>query len=293
MLFSCGTSDEPPAQVDVITEQVTFDGDSLLPASIETYKLVLEGEKKVVAGDDLPAYLGDSTSAFLTYSVVGLATAKYSVNERPVEVEIAQFDTPENAYGYYALSRPHGIDRRDIGTESYVLGNNMYCVSDRYVVTLTAASDSTKALSAVSLLAQEIASGIRKTPRPQFFVLYPMRYQIVPSNQYFPSDYRGIEGIDSVYTISYLINGDTAVFFMTVDAAGDQYLKLRKAAEALGPITAAPDTIPYYQATGFAFEHPEHGTIVAGLVRSKLAGVIGYVPENYELLVSRWILGLR
>ena len=292
MLLSCG-NDQPPPQADSDTDTITFDGDHLLPASIEAYKLVLESETNIVADDDLASYFGDSSSAYLTYGVVGLATANYTMGQEPMDVVLAQFDSRENAYGFYALARPDGIERGDIGTESYVFDSCMYYVSDHYVVSLSAANNSPKAMISISILAQEIASGIKKTQRPRFFALYPLLHMIVPSTKYYPSDYLGIEGLDSVYTTSYLLDGDTAVFFMTIDASGDRYLSLRQLAESMGSITTALDAIPYYDASGFAFDHPEHGTIVAGLVRSKLAGVLGYVPESHERLVSLWIKGLR
>ena len=142
------------------------------------------------------------------------------------------------------------------------------------------------------MLAHEINSRISQCLMPQFFLLFPSNHRVLPSHKYYTNQYLGVDGIDSVYTISYRMEGDSAVFFLTVDLAGLKYIRLKEYARSLGEITPAADTFPFYERSGFIFDHPDHGQILAGLVRGKLVGILPYRQESYELLGSLWVTGL-
>jgi len=93
--------------------------------------------------------------------------------------------------------------------------------------------------------------------------------------------------------VKYDLDGDTAVFFMAEDLDGHHYLTLHAYAESLGTVAAAPDSIPYYENYSFVFDHPQYGQIVAGLVRAKLVGVVGFKEKSHLHLAGLWVQGLQ
>ena len=266
----------------------------LLPPAIEAYQVAPEGWQRIVFSDSLGEYVGAQAAAeYQLYNFEGLVAAKYSVQGIPLTVEVVQFASMDDAYGFYSRLRPDGVRLAGVGAESYRDGNSLYFMADLYAVTISAEAGDEKSMQAQSLLAHEITSGVRHTRLPGFFTLYPSRWKVEPSNHYYPSDYLGIPGLNEVYAVNYDLDGDTAVFFMTEDLAGQAYLLLRQYAETIGSVASAPDSIPYVAGYSFMFDHPQKGRIVAGLIRSKLVGVVGFNEQSHLHLTSLWVRGLQ
>jgi hypothetical protein len=95
-----------------------------------------------------------------------------------------------------------------------------------------------------------------------------------------------------VYTSLYELDGDTAMLFLTMDPSGEQYLALRRWAEDNGEMVDIPDGFTFPEHS-LAFEHPQQGLVVAGLVNQKLVGIINYRSRSYQQLVTGWIKGLQ
>ena len=68
---------------------------------------------------------------------------------------------------------------------------------------------------------------------------------------------------------------------------------LQNYAAGQGEYSSAPDSIQYYEGYSLQFEHPEYGTIVAGLVRSKVAGVLYFKESSHVHLAHLWVRGLQ
>jgi hypothetical protein len=77
-----------------------------------------------------------------------------------------------------------------------------------------------------------------------------------------------------------------------MDPGGTQYTKLSRYASNIGTIVDVPDGF-HFPELSVALEHPRHGLIVAGLVRKKLVGIIGYNPKTFEKLATGWVDGLQ
>ncbi|MFH1687385.1 MAG: DUF6599 family protein [bacterium] len=267
---------------------------SLLPPNIDAYQIIRSSEQREIDVAHLTEYVGvEAAAEYKLYSFEGLVAAGYTVRGTPLTVEVAQFASMDDAYGYYSRLRPDGVRVAGVGAESYRDGNSLYFVADRYAVTVSSETDDNESLQAQSLLAQEIASGAGHMRIPGFFSLYPSRWKVESSNHYYPRNYLGIPGLDRVYTVNYDLDGDTAVFFMTEDLAGEQFLKLRAYAETTGSLAPPPDSIPYYQGYAFMFDSPYQGRIVAGLMRAKLVGVVGFNEQSHLHLASLWVRGLQ
>ena len=162
------------------------------------------------------------------------------------------------------------------------------------MITLSVAEGVDTALTSRLLLGQEINNRVSgPAAAPPFFILFPFKDKIVPSTKYYPNRFFDVDGLDEVYTTSYFTGGDTAIFFLTMDEHGEKFLKLREYAESIGKVSPAPETFVFDNGYAVSFKHPTHGMIVAGLVRSKLVGIIGYDSTKNDRLASRWVQGLR
>ena len=298
LVASCGeeeaeTPKPPPAEEQVVAPaEPVIHVDTLMPPTIESYDLVLTDAVTTVPASGIESYVGETAHDYMAYGAVALASATYMVKQTPVYAEIVQFLTPVDAYGFYARLRPDGIQSLTLGTEGYAQGASLYFTAGEYAVTVSVKGDTKKQHEARSLLAHEINSRISQCLMPQFFLLFPSHHRDLPSMKYYTSRYLGVASVDSVYTISYLMEGDSAVFFLTVDLTGTKYIRLKEYARSLGEITPAPESFPFYEHSGFIFDHPDHGRIVAGVVRGKLVGIVPYRHESYELLGSLWVTGL-
>lgn len=271
----------------------SFDAERLLPPASETYALAPVGSYKIYRGDSLKAYVGQALAAeYELYGCLGMVASTYEVKKVPVSVEIAQFNSIEGAYGFYARLRPDGALSLDVGAESFRIGNTLYFTAGAYAVTLSVENDSLPSISAQSLVAQEISTGMGKLTIPQWFMLYPSADKLIPSNKYYPRDYLGVDSLDTVFTTTYVIGKDTAVFFLTVDLSGGKYLALHEFGAGFGKVADAPSSFLYYHGYSLAFRHPTYGRIVAGLVRGKLVGIVGY-SDTFERLGSLWVQGLQ
>lgn len=296
--LSCGKKEKevvPPTQdaAKAVTE-LPFYADTLLPGSIETYDIELVDSINTILSDDADSSLGQKARRYLSYNFVGLATARYEVRGVPVSVQIAQFASLEDAYGFYASLRPDGIGRGGLGTESFSLDATTHFTKGEFVVTLSVGEEDDTLFVAQSLLGQEISSRISgAATAPQFFMLFPFADKIAFSNKYYSRDFLDVGGLDKVYTTSYLTGGDTAVLFLIMDESGMKFLKLQEYAESTGKVSPASTTFAFDDGYSVSFKHPTQGMIVAGLVRSKLVGIIGYDPDKNDRLATTWVQGLK
>jgi hypothetical protein len=83
------------------------------------------------------------------------------------------------------------------------------------------------------------------------------------------------------------------VFFLSEDLSGEKFLLLQTYASAKDSVRPAPDVIPFEGDHAFVFDHPDRGPIVAGLVRGKLVGVVGFRGETFLTLTALWVKGLQ
>lgn len=295
--LSCSKKQEetsPPAQeTETAVAERPFYAADLLPGDMDTLEIKLLSPVKKIMRADADSSLGERAEKYLAHNLVGMASTEYEVSGVTVSAEIAQFASLEDAYGFYANLRPVGTGVGGLGLESFALGHVIYFTRGEFVVTLSIDQEDSAHVAAQSLLGQEINGRIPAPPTPpQFFVLFPFADRIALSNRYYSRAFLGVAGLDKVYTTAYLTGGDTAVLFLTVDETGEKFLKLRGYAETIGEVSSAPSSFSFEEYS-LAFSDPDRGRVVAGLVRSKLVGIIGYDSTKNDRLASRWVQGLR
>ncbi len=241
--------------------------------------------------------LTDSTltnaDQYLNSLVIGLIRATYDNNGKVFYVEIAQFASGNDAYGFYSQNRPAGVPFDTIGTESYYWNDTLRFTKSNYVVTSTTQADSNRYWSSM-VLAKLIDQNVKsQTVQPLFFKLFPYRGQVVPSQKYYSLNFLGIEGLDEVYTIDYAVDEDTLTLFLTVDTSGGKFIELSDWGSDFGDVTKAPEQFEFPDQFSLSFEHPQYGQIVAGMANRKLAGVLSYNRATGLELGSRWVIGLK
>ena len=293
--ISCGKKEEktPPATETEAVENLPFYADNLLPDNIDTLNIERLGDVIEITYKAADSTSGPELDLDQPHNLVGRATTSYDINGIEITAKIDQFASVPDAYGFYSGLRPFGNGNNNLGTESFEDKNTTCFTRGELVITLTSKLSDSLRSEARILLGQEINSRISELPQaPRFFVLFPSGKMIFFTRAYYTRDYLEIPSLDQVFTNSYDIEGDTVLLFLTMDESGDKFLTLLQAVQTMGEVSDGPETIPFEEYS-LSFQHPEHGHIVAGLVRSKLAGVIGYDSPQIENFFAMWIKGLK
>ena len=297
LVWFFGKKDAPTVDRKKVLEErlakIPFTAESLLP---DDSTIAADGSRinfsKLIRTDISDSTLTNAVQ-YLNTLVIGLIRVTYENNGKNTFVEIAQFATANDAYGFYSQVRPVGVPFDNIGTESYYSNDTLRFTKSSFVVTVTSQEDSSR-YSRIKALATYVDQNIKaQTVQPMFFKLFPYRGQVVPSQKYYSLNFLGVEGLDEVYTIDFAVDEDTLTLFLTSDTAGTKFVELSDWGREFSEVTGAPVQFEYPDNFSLTFEHPQYGQIVAGMANRKLAGVIGYKRATGLELGSRWIQGLK
>ena len=282
------------SQLETKLAAIPFSADIVLPRNIPEKNITVASETTRITRKEASAALGDKAAEYLNSLMIGTVRVMYKVDRDTIRAEIAQFASTDDAYGFYSRQRPDGITLDGIGSESFFYKNKYKFTKGEYAVSLSLKRKSKDARKSFRKLAGEIADQISNSPRAQqFFILFPYGGQVVPSRKYYSRDFMGVDGLDSVYTISYVSDSDTLILFLTMDTSGAKFVNFSKWGESSGKTTSVTPEFVFPSGHSIAFEHPDKGQIVAGIVRKKIAGVIGYKRGSGSQLCSSWVKGLR
>ncbi len=273
------------------TSSIVFVADSLLPESTSTTRRT--ADPRIILGAEASESLDSSADLYRDYQLVGLVTTRYEVKGATVFVEIAQCATGTDAYGLYALTRPHGIDTYHLGVEGYLLGNSLYFTQEQYVVTLSTFDETENGPDAMRLLAVTISARIGTAGAiPDQFGLFPDENRVLPSARYYRTGFPDIPGLEQVFTVSYLFGSDTLLLFLAEDKGGTKFLGVREYAGRTASRTSPATDFAFDDNYGLTFSDEKHGVVLAGLKNLILVGAIGYDASRNEALVRRWIDGM-
>ncbi len=264
-----------------------------LPEQIDLIGAARVDEPRTILPDSAAASLGESANLYRYYHFVGMAATKYAMANDTIELELAQFETDVDAFGFTASLRPNGAESQGVGAASFIVGKTFYSSVGDFVLTASALTSSDSSLERTARLAREIGGMIVAKPVPAWFMFFPSRDQVMASARYYTYDYLGVYGLNEVYTIDYIAGQDTATFFLVPDTSGQKFLRLQILAESTGRVISSPKRMSYDPNLGIAFEHPDMGIIVFGVKQKKILGVIGYDPRQIESLAKGWIDGFK
>ncbi|NOY88489.1 MAG: hypothetical protein GXO93_03740 [FCB group bacterium] len=288
-----------PTQPPYILENLQsfpFYADSLIFGDIDSLKIKRIDTVTVIRPDQAKAKLGEKAEHYLTYQMIGMVKTKYKIGSDIVDVKVIQFADKSDAYGFYAGLRPDGVVTRKLGAESFNGGDTTYITQGAYVVLLFPEKENKKNDEEINIIWKQMAQKIYANHMlPSYFMLFPYRGRIMPSAKYFPYHFLKIPNFREVYTTDYLNkkNGDTLTLLLTMDKKGIKFISLRQYAQSLGTVIPTPRAFSFAKDSSIAFKYPEKGIIVAGVVRKKLIGIIGYNANTDEMLIENWIQGLQ
>jgi len=302
LLLSCGGDTEQTADIKIgellpvkpdLDHLATFPfrADSLMPELTDrnvtiTHPPTVAMANEMTAGTEAPDYT--------TYDVIGTATAVYAVGDAPFTIEIGQFAGPEDAYGWYSIHRPNGTETEKIGGESFRAGSVRYTYQGDFTITVDGGEATPEANRVVDSLTQVVVDGIEApSEMPMYHVLFPGRDRAKSSARYYGYGFAGIPGLNDVYTVDFVAGRDTSTFFLSPDSSGIKYLTLLEATAWDDLTRDPPKGFMFDAGFGMRGTHPELGAVVAGLVRQKLVGVIGYDPDRNHLKLQNWVRGLQ
>jgi len=234
-----------------------------------------------------------NSERYLNSLIVGLIRTNYNLSNENIYIEIGQFVSANDAYGFHSQNRPSGVAFDTVGTESYYFNDTLHFTKSNYVV-MTSSSAADDKYAAAKKVARLIESKIaERSMPPMFFRLFPYRDQLVPSQRYYSLEFLGVEGLDEVYSVDFVVDEDTLTLFLTADTAGSKFAELSDYGNDFSKIVAAPEEFEYLEGYCLSFQYPDYGQIVAFQVNRKLAGVVGYNRATGIELCTKWIKGLQ
>ncbi len=296
VLCSCSTKKEyTKTAVTPEFPSEVFIADLQIPVIEHLQNITIIDSVKIIMAEKAAEFIGSSADLYRGHNFVGLVALKYEISKIPVSVEIAQFATNEDAYGFYSLLRPNTGQFNRLGGESYTAGNSTYFYIANFAVSLSVEGETDDSFEIVKPLADAIVKKTETQPTlPPYFLMFPFKNKISPSNRYYPYNYLGIIDLNGVFTSDYIIDGDTVTLFYAMDESGAKFYAIKEFAEATDDeIIDNPKGFQFESNISFAFGHPDHGVIVSGLTHNKIAGVINYNPKKVGRFVTGWIKGLQ
>jgi hypothetical protein len=270
--------------------EMAFYADTLLPEKAGTFTLKSKVAKRTP--EQLREFVGELGAATLeSYNLVGLVAALYGREPGGLSIEIAQFDNHVDAYGYYALTRPDGVDTVSLGLEGYVSGSSFYFTQADYAVTVSVLGGSKEVLSTVLPVAVTISAKISSNPPlPEQFSYFPDTGLIVPSFKYYARDYLDIPPLTQVFTADYAIGrGNPFTLFLSEDPSGTKFLEMTQRTGYNVENAPPPPGFAFDEGYAILFHDEQRGTIVSGLRGGWLLGIVGYDPELHRAFFSEWV----
>lgn len=285
LVFGCGKKEaEKPKSYEM-----AFNADSVLLDKMGAFTVKSKVVKRTP--EELKAFVGQlGAETFESYNLVGLVAALYDGEPSDLSVEVAQFDNPLDAYGYYSLTRPDGVDTLSLGLEGYISGSTFYFVQAQYAITMSVLGEPEEVSSVVLPAAITISAKIQKNPTlPGQFSLFPDSGLVVPSFKYIAENYLDIEPLSEVFTADYTLRDSPFTLFLSKDSTGEKFLAMTQRTGTNVENAPAPSGFPFDEGYAILFHDEQRGTIVSGLKGGWLLGIVGSNPELHEAYFTEWL----
>ena len=285
LVFGCGKKEVRTPK----PYEMAFSADTLLLDKMGGFTVKSKVVKRTP--DELKEFVGQlGAETFESYNLVGLVAALYDGEPNDLSIEIAQFDNPLDAYGYYALTRPDGVDTVSLGLEGYISGSTFYFVQAQYAITMSVLGEVTEVSSVVLPAAVTISAGIQSNPpMPAQFSLFPDSGLIVPSFKYYAANYLDVEPLTRVFTADYVLSDSPFTLFLSKDSAGAKFLAMTQRTGTNVENAPPPPGFPFDEGYAILFHDEQLGTIVSGLKGGWLLGIVGYNPELHQAYFTEWL----
>jgi hypothetical protein len=282
LLIGCG-GEQPTEQIGVA---------AYLPNQIENPDVPRTGEIEVFRGDSLYHYINGGAEIYHTYGFEEVAHAYYQADDYEISVDLYEFEEPAGAYGLYSTLRPPDPEVFPVGVEGFASSHTRDFVKGRYMARVSAYEANDKTSTAMDSLAATLAETVPGSEEmPSTFRYFPDTARIPNTEKIHSVAYLSFGFLNDVYTVDYVVDGDTATLFLTVDTTG------QKMDGWQGNIPGDPIEVPGLDELGYdglplGIEHDYYDTIVGGTKSGWMAGAVSYDP-SHRVILSRLLEALR
>lgn len=264
----------------------------LLPKTFENLVLERSGPVSVYKGESLSEHINGAAGLFHQFDFVDMATAVYTEFRVKVNAEIYRFATPSDAFGYFSTIRPANPYRIPIGVDAFTSNFDLHFLKGPYYIKLVIFTDEKPHRRGMRLLAvklNEIVPG--DTTLPPEFDLFPKQSRVEREAYYYTDNFLELEFMSEVYSQNYDKGGNNRpTLFLTDDPTGDKYRQLRQLFSGSDHQTLS-QPLPFDTGRVICFDSGEYGWILAGLIKGKLVGLVGY-EKKLEPFIDEWLSAL-
>lgn len=205
-------------------QQDIYQARNFLPEKIAEFNSERISDIRVYRSDSLWDYINGGAELYHDYNFIEVATADYKAGAVEIVVDIYRFDSSLNAYGLYTNYRPPTPDTIRLGVEGYKAPGSVNFVKGTYLVRLTGYDESASTSAALTATARAIEKMIPGTTEyPELFRRFYFVDKIKYTDQYLAGSFLGRKFLTAFYTQDFLIENDTATFFLSEDATGEKF----------------------------------------------------------------------
>ena len=192
---------------------------------------------KIYPADSLWNYIDGAADEYLSYRVVRVATVEYYRRNLTYSIDIYEFAEPLGAFGIYAKRRLPDDNFINLGTEALLGNGYLYCLKDRFFVTINSYGDELPDLESLRVFGTALDSLIPgKTDFPEQTFMFPQKRLVPHSEKFWPSGLEQFAAPESCFTADYKKGNDTCTLFYSSGRTQTEYETLLKVIQGKGRI---------------------------------------------------------
>jgi hypothetical protein len=265
---------------------------ALLPESIGDTGWLRVSEVSRFVGDSLFEYINGAAEMYHKYDFVDLQASEYHKGESVITADLYRFPNVDRAFGMYTTLRPDEPDTVSLGAEGFAFGANLVFVKGPYMANVYTYEDSKEMIAAVRMTASMIEAGLPGSRnKPEMFSLFPVDGRVEFSEKVYAESFLGQGFLSDVYTVNYSRAGSDFTLFISGDPGSSKLEEWRQAIQEEPDPDTGYQHLPYDGSRYLHAVDSYHGEIIAGPQAGRLVGMVGYSPQDLEVLVA-WLHSL-
>jgi len=279
-------AETPPAEIPLAVIPRT----EILPASIGSSGWVRRPDVVLFTGDSLFEYINGAAEMYHKYDFIDLHAAEYERGEATVTADVYRFSSANMAFGMYSTLRPEKPDTVMLGIEGFAFDTNWIYVKGAYLVNVYT-YDSVE-MGEVRVIAAAIEAGLRgTTAKPKVFDVFPEADRVPYSEKIYAEAFLSQDVLSDVYALDYMRYDRRLTLFILEDLDAAKLEAWRAGVEEEHDPDMGYQHLPYDGSRYLHTSDSYRGEIMAGPIGGKLVGMVGYHPEDMQILIE-WLHAL-
>ena len=273
-------AEHPPDEIPILRVEN-------LPESIGSTGWLRKPDVDVFAGESLFEYIDGAAEMYHKYGFMDLHAAEYDKGNAVVTVDIYRFRSEDMAFGMYTTLRPEEPDTVMMGIEGFAFDTNWLYVKGPYLVNVYT-YDSVE-MGEVRKVAAAIEAGLSgTTTRPGAFDAFPESDRVPYSEKIYAGAFLSQEVLTDVYAVDFARDGHRFTLFTSDDPGSAKLEAWRAGVEEEHDPGMGYQHLPYDGSRYLHTSDSYRGEIIAGPTGGKLVGMVGYHPEDMQILIE-WL----